>query len=240
MSNIQNLKKELRALGSKEKALQSQRFFKTGKGQYGEGDIFLGINVPNQRKIAQKYQNLPLKALQDLLSAKEHEFRLTALYILVMQYQKGDRATHDALATFYLSQAQRINNWDLVDASAHSILGHYLLTYKTPKQTQILLTKLAKSATLWERRIAVVSSWAFIKAGHPETIFSLTQLLLKDSEDLMHKAVGWMLREVGKHCGQNTLSEFLDEYATQLPRTTLRYALEHYPEKKRKSYMYRK
>lgn len=240
MNNLQTLKKELRSLGNKAKAEASMRFFKTGKGQYGAGDVFLGINVPNQRTIAKKYQNLPLEDIRELLYAKEHEFRLTALFILVLQYQKGDKVTHQKLADFYLTHAKRINNWDLVDASAHYILGHYLLTYKTPKQTLTLLTRLAKSHNLWERRIAMVATWTFIRVHNPAMTFALAKLLLKDKEDLMHKATGWMLREVGKYCGQPTLSKFLDQYAHQLPRTALRYSLEHYPQTLRQKYMAQK
>jgi 3-methyladenine DNA glycosylase AlkD len=238
--NSAALKKELRALGNAQKAADSQRFFKTEKGQYGAGDVFLGISVPNQRKIAQKYQNLPLKSLEELLYAKEHEFRLTSLHILVLQYQKGDTKLHKQIADFYLNHTTRINNWDLVDASAHYILGQYLLTYRTEKQALTLLSKLAKSENLWERRIAMVSSWAFIRSKNEVPTFYLAKILINDKEDLMHKAVGWMLREVGKHCGQKTLSVFLNEYAHLLPRTALRYALEHYPETKRKFYMKKK
>ncbi len=237
MTSLSNLKKELRALGNPKKALDSQWFFKTEKGQYGAGDVFLGISVPNQRKVALKYQNLPLAALEELLHSKEHEFRLTSLFILVSQYQKGDAKLHKQLADFYLNHTKRINNWDLVDASAHYILGHYLLTYRTEKQALNLLTKLAQSDNLWERRIAMVSTWAFIRNKNERPAFHLAKILTNDKEDLMHKAVGWMLREVGKHCGQKTLTSFLNEYAQQLPRTALRYSLEHYHEKKRKMYM---
>ena len=213
------------------------RFFKTQKGQYGAGDVFLGISVPNQRKIAKKHQNLPLESLHTLLMAKEHEFRLTALKILVLQYAKGDKATHQVLVDFYLAHTERINNWDLVDASAHYILGHYLVHYKTENQALILLSKMARSEILWERRIAIVSTWAFIRKGHAEPTFTLSKIVLKDREDLMHKAVGWMLREVGKHCGQDTLILFLDDYAHLLPRTALRYSLEHFDAQLRSHYM---
>ena len=237
MKSLIALKKELYDLGNKEKSEQSMRFFKTKKGQYGAGDMFLGISVPNQRKIAKKYQNLSLEALHDLLMSKEHEFRLTALHILVLQYENGDKAVHQTLVDFYLTHTERINNWDLVDASAHYILGHYLVHYKKENQALILLTKLAKSDLLWERRIAVVSTWAFIKKGHSTPTFTLSKILLNDREDLMHKAVGWMLREVGKHRGQDILSSFLDDYAHLLPRTALRYSLEHYQEPLRSHYM---
>ncbi|MCW1888459.1 MAG: DNA alkylation repair protein [Candidatus Moranbacteria bacterium] len=237
MKSLLALKKELYDLGNKEKAALSMRFFKTEKGQYGAGDMFLGISVPNQRKIAKKYQNLPLGDLHNLLMSKEHEFRLTALHILVLQYEKGEKNVHQTLVDFYLAHTERINNWDLVDASAHYILGHYLVHHKKENQALILLSKLAKSDLLWERRIAIVSTWAFIKNKNSYPTFVLCKLLLHDTEDLMHKAVGWMLREVGKHCGQETLSSFLDEYATKLPRTALRYSLEHYQEPLRSHYM---
>lgn len=237
MLQISHLKKELRALGNPAKAARSMRFFKTAPGQYGAGDFFLGLTVPEQRTIAKKYQSLSLSEVENLLQSKEHEFRLTALMILVAQYKKAPAKEQTAIVNLYLENTTHINNWDLVDASAHYILGDYLLHQKTEKQAMTLLTKLAKSTLLWERRIAVVSTWAFIKVQNPELTFTLSTLLLDDPEDLMHKAVGWMLREAGKHCGQNTLSKYLDTYATLLPRTALRYALEHYDEKKRKYYM---
>jgi len=237
MKSLIALKKELYDLGNKESSEKSMRFFKTEKGQYGAGDMFLGISVPNQRKVAKKYQNLSLEALHNLLMSKEHEFRLTALQILVLQYEKGDKAIHQTLVDFYLAHTKRINNWDLVDASAHYILGHYLVHYKKENQALILLTKLAKSDLLWERRIAMVSTWAFIKNKNPHPTFELSKILINDKEDLMHKAVGWMLREVGKHCGQETLSSFLNDYASTLPRTALRYSLEHYQEPLRSHYM---
>ncbi len=240
MSSLNNLKKELRSLGSKEKALKSQRFFKTQKGQYGEGDIFIGVTVPEQRKVSKKYQNLPLEAIRELLYSKEHEFRLVGLYILTHQYQKGDSGEQSILKDFYLKHALRVNNWDLVDSSAPYILGHYLLHYGKKNETTRLLKNLIQSSSLWERRIAIVATLAFIRDQKPEHTFILAKLLLNDKEDLMHKATGWMLREVGKYCGRETLSSFLDVYAHRLPRTALRYSLEHYPEKQRQFYMTKK
>jgi 3-methyladenine DNA glycosylase AlkD len=234
------LKRELRALGNPTKAANSLRFFKCAPGQYGAGDMFLGLTVPEQRTLSKKYHDLLLLELENLLQSKEHEFRLTALMILVSQYQKGDSKKQKEIVALYQRNTHRINNWDLVDASAHYILGDHLLKTKTEKQALAILTKLAKSPLLWERRIAMVSTWAFIRAKNPEPTFILSRMLLDDTEDLMHKAVGWMLREVGKYCGQATLSQFLDEYASKLPRTALRYSLEHYDEKKRQHYMKQK
>lgn len=238
--NISSLKRELETLRDPERAAGSMAFFKTKKGQYGAGDVFLGIDVPNQRKLAKKYQNLPLSALQELLHSPYHEFRLTGLFILVLQYQKGTFDAQKHIARFYFTHKERVNNWDLVDASAHHILGDYLLAFETKNKGLHTLTELARSENLWDRRIAVVSSWAFTKAGNPKPIFLLTEYLLDDSEDLIHKAVGWMLREVGKCCGQEVLDEFLEDYAIRLPRTSLRYALEHHPTHKRLYFMNQK
>lgn len=234
------LKKEIRSLGNATKAANSMRFFKTAPGQYGAGDVFLGLTVPEQRLLSKKYQTLSLIDIENLLQSKEHEFRLTALMILVAQYRKREDKLQDEIVKLYLRNTSRINNWDLVDASAPQILGDFLLHTKTEKQTLAFLTKLAKSDILWERRIAIVSTSAFINAKRSEPTFTISKLLLNDSEDLMHKAVGWMLREVGKHCGQKTLTPFLDSHTHQMPRTALRYALEHFDAQKRTYYMKKK
>lgn len=240
MKSLTNLKKEFRALGNKEKAANSMRFFKTAPGQYGAGDVFLGLTVPEQRTLAKKYRDLSLTDIITLLQSKEHEFRLTALMLLVKRYEAGTPKEQKIITDLYLTNTKWINNWDLVDASAHYILGDFLLRYKNEKQTLVLLQRLARSQDLWERRIAMVATWAFIRARNPEPTIVLAQTLLVDTEDLMHKAVGWMLREVGKYCGQPTLRGFLDQYAGTLPRTALRYSLEHFSEPLRKKYMKQK
>lgn len=237
MNSLTKLKKELRALGNKEKAANSMRFFKTAPGQYGAGDIFLGLTVPEQRTLAKKYQDLSLADTITLLQSKEHEFRLTALMLLTKQYAEGTSKVQKIITDLYLANTRWINNWDLVDASAHYILGDFLLQYKNEKQALLLLKKLARSKNLWERRIAMVTTWAFIKTKNPKPTFVLGELLLNDTEDLMHKAVGWMLREVGKYCGQKTLRSFLNQYASTLPRTALRYSLEHFNEPLRQKYL---
>jgi 3-methyladenine DNA glycosylase AlkD len=238
--SFKDLTKELQALKDPARAKSSIGFFKTKKGQYGEGDVFLGINVPNQRVLAKKYQNLPLTDLEKLLQSKYHEYRLTALFILVAQYRKGGPQEQKVLFEFYCCMLPRINNWDLVDTSARPIVGEYLCTYKTEKQAMRVLTKMARSQNLWERRVAMVSAWAFSMRQNPAPVFMLTGLLLHDTEDLMHKACGWMLREVGRHCGKDILTSFLNVHASLLPRTTLRYAIEHYSPQERQLFLAQK
>jgi 3-methyladenine DNA glycosylase AlkD len=238
--SFNHLTKELQALKDPARAESSMSFFKTGKGQYGAGDVFLGINVPNQRKLAKKYQNLPLTDLEKLLQSKYHEYRLTALFILVSQYRKGGPREHAILFKFYCRMLPRINNWDLVDTSARPVVGEYLCTYKTEKQAMQVLTKMARSKNLWERRVAVVAAWAFSMHQNPTPVFTLTGILLHDTEDLMHKACGWMLREVGRHCGEGILTDFLNVHASLLPRTTLRYAIEHYSPRERQFFLAQK
>ncbi len=221
----------LRALHDPARALGSARFFKTGKGQYGEGDQFLGITVPAQRTVARAHRDLPLPEIEALLASAIHEERLTALLILVDAYARGDDATKRACVDFYLRNLARVNNWDLVDSSAHLIVGDWLLT-----RDRRLLRKLARSTNLWERRVAMVATLAFIRAGESEDTFAIASLLLGDTHDLMHKAVGWMLREVGKHAGEDVLRAFLREHAAAMPRTALRYAIERFSEAERKAW----
>jgi len=213
----------LHVLSSEEKSKNSERFFKTGKGEYGHGDVFMGVTVPEQRKIATQYSTLALQEIQVLLESKVHEARLTGLHILVGQYQK----IHDpALVDFYLEHLRRVNNWDLVDSSAHHILGHYLLE----RDRRILYT-LARSENLWERRVAIVATWAFIRKNDLQDTFSLAELLLSDTHDLTHKAVGWMLREAGKK-DEQALRNFLKKHGSGMPRTMLRYAIERLDDRK--------
>ena len=231
---MKSLLSELRQQANPEKAKVLQRFFKKGPGEYGEGDIFLGITVPQTRKIASQYTNLSLNDIEALLKSKVHEERLCALFLLVHKYQKGDDAIRLKIVNFYLSKAKHVNNWDLVDSSAHQILGDSLLN----KDSSILYT-LAKSENIWERRISIVSTYAFIRNKKFSDTLKISEILLQDKHDLIHKAVGWMLREVGKK-DINVLETFLEKHYKKMPRTMLRYAIEKLPEGKRKEYLKRK
>lgn len=227
-----------------EKAKQLQRFFKTGPGEYGEGDLFLGLTVPQQRLIVRDYrEQIVLKDLFELIKSSYHEIRLVSLLLLVELYKKAQTPKEKKqLVDFYLQNSSYINNWDLVDLSADKILGKYLYE-KQPKQKKatvqevpLLLMKLAKSDVLWERRIAVLSTFPFIRAGKFLPTLELAKKLMSDQEDLIHKAVGWLLREVGKR-NEEVLTAFLDQYALKMPRTMLRYAIEKFSENKRKFYL---
>lgn len=229
---IQNLKQELQKKADKEQAKNLQRFFKTGKGEYGEGDIFLGVMVPEQRKIAKEFSELPLTDLSKLIKSKIHEERLICLFILVNQFQKGNDQKQEEIYRFYLKHTKHINNWDLVDLSAPKIVGAYL-----EDKDKFILYKLAKSKNIWDKRIAILSTFYFIYKGRPEDTLKIALILKNDDHDLIHKAVGWMLREVGKKCGQNIEEKFLRRYYKEMPRTMLRYAIEKFPEKKRKFYL---
>ena len=222
----------LRALQDPARALSSARFFKTGKGQYGEGDRFLGVTVPAQRAVARAHRGLPLPEIAALLSSAMHEDRLTALLILDDAFARGDDAVKQACFDLYLANLARVNSWDLVDTSAHLIIGAFLLT-----RDRKILRKLARSKTLWERRVAMIATLSFIRAGESKDAFEIAILLLSDEQDLMHKAVGWMLREVGKHVGAEPLRAFLKEHAASMPRTALRYAIEHFPAEERASWL---
>ncbi len=228
---LKELRKELKKEANKEQAATLQRFFKTGKGEYGEGDKFYGIKVPVQRKIAKNHRDLSLKEIQELLISPVHEERLVSLFILVDQYTKGNDSTKEKLFRFYLKNTQKINNWDLVDLSAPKIVGAHLLN-----RDKGILFRLAESPGLWEKRISILSTYTFIKNKHFETTFHISEILLNDDHDLIHKGVGWMLREVGN---QNLQEEekFLKKHYKQMPRTMLRYAIEKFPEKRRKAYL---
>jgi 3-methyladenine DNA glycosylase AlkD len=230
MEGAIQIKKDLLKLADKEKAKLLQGFFKTGQGEYGEGDIFLGITVPEQRKVAKKYKDIDLKEIQDLLNSKFHEHRLVALLILVEKYEKEDNKKQ--IVDFYLKNTRNINNWDLVDLTSHKILGDYLLD-----KDRSLLFKLAHSEDLWEKRISIISTFAFINKNQSEDSFKIAEILLNDKHDLIHKAVGWMLREVGKRVSQDAEERFLKKHYKTMPRTMLRYAIERFDEKKRKYYM---
>ncbi len=214
---------------SKSKILS--RYFKTGPGEYGEGDVFLGITVVDQREIIKNFIDLSLQDLQKLLNSKYHEFRFSALLILIKKCQKADSREKKKIVDFYLKNIKNINNWDLVDVSCHYIIGDYLFD-----KDRKILYELAVSKNLWARRIAVVTTFYFIKRNDLKDIFKLSQLLLGDNHDLIHKAVGWMLREAGKK-DVNRLEKFLIKNRNRIPRTTLRYAIERFPEKKRKIFL---
>ena len=208
-----------------------QRFFKTGPGDYGEGDRFRGIRVPVLRKLVRKYRHLPQAAAESLLLTDFHEDRLLALLLLIDRYDRGDDAVRGGIHRFYLEHTAWVNNWDLVDASAPVLVGHYL--QDRPKDP---LTRLAASGILWERRIAIIATFYFIKQGNLDETFRIAARLLGDPEDLIHKAVGWMLREAGKR--DITAAEiFLRPHYRQMPRTMLRYAIERFPEDRRQAYL---
>ncbi|MEI6528967.1 MAG: DNA alkylation repair protein [Candidatus Falkowbacteria bacterium] len=235
MTELAKITKDLNSLANKPQAFQLQRFFKTGKGQYGEGDIFLGLKVPETRKIAKKYVDLELKDVSVLLKNKIHEFRLAALLILVAKYQgTNDQKQKTKIVDFYLKHTAHINNWDLVDLSVGKILGDYLLLNEGKTK---ILDKLAKSKNLWERRMAMIATFAFIYKGRADEALFIAKKLLHDEHDLMHKAVGWMLREVGKRVDKKKLISFLDEHSKDMPRIALRYAIEHFSPKEREHYL---
>lgn len=231
MLNLKKLKNELKKLANQRQAEILRRFFKTGKGQYGAGDIFLGIKVPAQRSLAKKYADLSLAEIQELLNSKIHEQRLVALLILLKRYSQADSGNKKKLAEFYLKNTANINNWDLVDLSCHYILGDYLLN-----KPRIILYKLVKSKNLWERRIAIISTFAFIRNKEFGDTLKISEILLNDQHDLIHKAVGWMLREVGKK-DNLALENFLQKHYKSMPRTTLRYAIEKFGQAKREFYL---
>jgi 3-methyladenine DNA glycosylase AlkD len=231
--SLTEIKKEIKKNANPQKAELLQRFFKTGPGQYGEGDIFLGIMVPVQRSIVKKYKDLPLKDVKELLYSNLHEERLIALLILVEQYNKGDEQKKENIFTFYHLHRKRINNWDLVDLTAHRISGAYLMD-----KDKSLLYKLAESKNIWDRRIAVLSAFHFIKNNVFDDAMRLAEKLLNDKHDLIQKAVGWMLREIGNR-DMNTEEGFLEKNYKKMPRTMLRYAIEKFPENKRLAYLKR-
>jgi len=237
-----NLQKETERLKDPERAKHSLRFFKTGKGEYGEGDRFYGLTNPVCHKLAKKYKNLSLRELQNLIRSKIHEERLITLLILVLKYKNGDEKLKKDIFDFYLKNTRYINNWDLVDLSAHKIIGEHVLQDQILKAGRVrkgltLLEKLARSKNLWERRIAVISTFAFIAKGSADESLKICEILVGDKEDLIHKAVGWTLREVGKRVHFRDEKSFLDKHADKMPRTMLRYAIERFPKELRHEYL---
>lgn len=224
---------ELRAAGSPEKATHLSRFFKTGPGEYGEGDRFLGVTVPVNRAIAKAHIETPIDEIQRLVESEWHEARLCGLLILCYRYKRRKTAEseREEIVRFYLRNARHCDNWDLVDLTCRDILGEYLVD-----RDRSILYRLAGSDSLWERRIAMVSTWAFIHRDDFTDTLALAERLMGDPHDLMRKAVGWMLREVGKR-DRATLTAFLEKHAADMPRTALRYAIEHYPEAERRYFM---
>lgn len=225
------IRRQLRTLASAEDAAFLQGFFKTGPGQYGEGDRFLGIRVPVLRSVAREHRDLPLAAALELLRSRWHEERLLALIILVNAYAGGDAAARETIYRSYLTNTEFINNWDLVDTSAANIVGAHLW----PDDVAPLVA-LAGSPSLWERRIAIVATHHFTRQKRYDPTLRISELLLRDRHDLIHKATGWMLREVGKR-DQETLERFLRRHCKEMPRTALRYAIERFPKELRQHYM---
>jgi len=223
---LAKLRRRIRTLAKPKRATHSLTFFKTGPGQYGEGDKFLGLTVPMMRLVVREFRDLPLPDAAALLASPWHEDRLVALMILVEQYRRTP-AARAAIFRLYLGHTNRINNWDLVDVSAANVVGAHL-----EERSRKPLYRLAKSKSLWERRIAIVATLHFIRRNQFEDTLAISKILLGDKQDLIHKACGWMLREVGKR-DENVLREFLDEHAATMPRTMLRYAIERLPDRQR-------
>ncbi|MDD3491522.1 MAG: DNA alkylation repair protein [Candidatus Pacebacteria bacterium] len=225
---LENLKKDLNKLANTQKAKDYERYFKTGKGEYAEGDIFLGISIPDQRKIVSKYYSLSLSDIEKLLASKIHEHRMCALFLLVNYYQKQDK---EKAVKFYFKNIKYINNWDLVDLSAYKILGDFFFE-KDKKELEALLY----SDSIWEKRIAMVSTYGFIQKGDTKTTFKYAKILLGEEHDLIHKAVGWMLREAGKK-DKKALIDFIEKNYKKMPRTTLRYSIERFNLNERKRFL---
>lgn len=231
MNNLKGFHQELRRLADPAKAVQEQRFFKTGLGEYAAGDKFIGVSVPQQRILAKKYQDLPLNDVWELLESPIHEHRLIALFVLCSRFKKKDETLRKEIVGGYLKRTKFVNNWDLVDSSAQHLLGVWLLD-----KPRTILDRLAKSKLIWERRIAIIATLTLIRHAQYDDTLRLAKILLSDTHDLMHKATGWMLREVGNR-DRAVLVTFLDEYAKRMPRTMLRYAIEKLPEPQRKLYL---
>jgi 3-methyladenine DNA glycosylase AlkD len=232
ISTAADVQRALRRLASPKRAAGSAWFFKCGKGDYGEGDQFIGVTVPQQRAVARKSSSLPLSQIDRLLRSKIHEDRLTALFILVHQFTRArDEAVRKKIHAFYLERLRYVNNWDLVDASAPYIVA------AVPAGNLALLTKLSSSKNLWERRVAMLATWHCIRQGSSREALRIAERLVDDGHDLIHKASGWMLREVGARVGRAHLRGFLKRHAATMPRTMLRYAIEHLPKPERTKWM---
>jgi 3-methyladenine DNA glycosylase AlkD len=228
---VQDIQERLKRLGNKEHAAVSQRFFKTGPGEYGEGDIFFGIRVPVLRKLVKEYSDVSVEDAALLLRSQIHEERLLALLLLVRLFATGDEATRSIIYGKYLENTAFVNNWDLVDSSAEHIVGAYLMN-----RSKAVLYRLAESEELWERRISIMSTFHFVKRHEFSETLKIAKMLIFDRQDLIHKATGWMLREIGKRHLQ-TEESFLKMHYKEMPRTMLRYAIEKFPEQKRQRYL---
>ena len=231
MDSAARLSSELRALASPELVVLQQRFFKTGPGQYGEGDVFLGIKVPPVRALAKRHRDVTLDTITTLLHSKYHEERLFALFLIMQFYERATDKERSAAFDLYLGNTPHINNWDLVDVSSPHIVGRHLAD-----RTRKVLHRMARSSSIWERRIAIISTLYFIRDNDFDDTLSIANTLLHDEQDLMHKAVGWMLREVGKR-DLEAEETFLLRHYHDMPRTMLRYAIERFPEKRRQQYL---
>lgn len=227
LTTARQVKAALQALADPEKAKSHQRFFKTGPGEYSHGDVFLGVTVPQTRSVVRRCDALPDKELETLLQSRIHEHRLLALLVMVRRYKKNPEGTYQ----LFLTNKAHVNNWDLVDSSARDIVGAHLFT-----RDRAPLYKLAKSKVMWDRRIAIIATHFFIKRGELQDTFALAERLLKDTEDLMHKATGWTLREAGKK-DEAALVAFLTAHGPVMPRTMLRYAIEKFDEARRKGFL---
>jgi 3-methyladenine DNA glycosylase AlkD len=234
VSEADLIRSELRSLADPAKAVVLARFFKTGPGEYGAGDRFLGVVVPKVRSVVKAHRNASLREVRKLMRSRFHEERLASLLILIEQYRCGDASHKKTIYSLYLSSTAYINNWDLVDLTAQHIIGAFLIG-----KDASVLTRLALSKSLWERRIAMLSTYHFIRRGDSREGLRIAELLVQDSHDLIHKAVGWMLREIGKRCSLECECRFLDKYAAVMPRTMLRYAIELFPEKLRSHYLHK-
>ncbi|MDA0990829.1 MAG: DNA alkylation repair protein [Verrucomicrobia bacterium] len=231
MTTADTIINRVRRAGSADRADQARRYFKTGPGEYGEGDVFVGVRMPELRKLSRDYRETAEAAVVDLLASEIHEVRLLALLIMVQQARRGDPQEQARLYRLYLKHKGRVNNWDLVDLSAEHLVGGYLLT-----RSRDPLHKLSASRSLWDRRIAMLATFHFIKRDDFTTTMILAERYIGDPEDLMHKATGWMLREVGRR-DRRLLENFLKQHLSDLPRTLLRYAIEHFPESRRQQYL---
>jgi 3-methyladenine DNA glycosylase AlkD len=231
LPDLPTVRRELKELADPETAASLQRFFKTGPGEYGEGDRFLGIRVPQLRALVRRCRRLPVQAALDLLQSSWHEERLLALLLLVDRYRRGGSAEREEIYLGYLANIRHINSWDLVDTSAEHIVGAHI----DPDHLD-LLEELARSRSVWERRIAIMATFHWIKRGRFRPAIEIVAMLVYDDHDLIHKAAGWMLREIGKR-DRPTEEQFLRLHYKRMPRTMLRYALEHFPDEQRRAYL---
>lgn len=232
MARLDGLREELRTQSDPKRAESAKWFFKTGPGDYGEGDVFIGVPVPALRTLASRYRNLSVEGVLVLLQSPIHEERALALMMLIHKFKKGSLQIKHDIFTAYLSHTSHINNWDLVDLSAEHIVGAYL-----EERPRDILHQLAGSSSLWERRIAILATFHYIKKGSYEETLRIAQTLLTDRHDLIQKAVGWMLREVGKRCSEDAEEGFLRKHYKNMGRTALRYAIERFPDEKRRAYL---